>query len=198
MCYSDEKWFVADAGKKGKIWVLDKNDHRQWKGKKAHPTKIMFLGAISKWGTPPLVEVDGKMDQVQYTAYLEEVFKPWLAENVPGQPIWLQDNPPVHKAQFVLQKILCFGWQLAEHPPQSPDLNPIETAWHYVDILLKEYVVNSKAELRQAVQECWKIAGAAAMFEKYIKRLQCNIDNVIRLGGGNQYKENRCKRAVVY
>ena len=67
------------------------------------------------------------MDQVKYTALLEEVFAPWLAENVLGQPIIVCKTIPQSTKLNLYCNILCFGWQLAVHRAQSPDLNPIET-----------------------------------------------------------------------
>ena len=40
-----------------------------------------------------------------------------------------QDNAPVHKACSVMNWFERNSIQLVEHPPYSPDLNPIEHVW---------------------------------------------------------------------
>ena len=60
-CYVDEKWFCIEE-ESGTCWVVDKDDERQWTGRKAHPTKLMSFGSISPYGVPPLVEIKGNLD----------------------------------------------------------------------------------------------------------------------------------------
>jgi len=40
-----------------------------------------------------------------------------------------QDNAPVHKAYNVMDWLERNSIEVVEHPPYSPDLNPIEHAW---------------------------------------------------------------------
>lgn len=40
-------------------------------------------------------------------------------------------------------------------PPQSPDINPIEHLWDYVERKLKNHRITSKQMLKKALQEEW-------------------------------------------
>jgi len=46
-----------------------------------------------------------------------------------GNPLFQQDYSSAHTAQLVLDWFVENGIELAEHPPCSPDLNPIEDVW---------------------------------------------------------------------
>jgi transposase len=46
-----------------------------------------------------------------------------------GDPVFMQDNAPIHKAHIVLDWFDEIGFDIEEHPPYSPDLNPIEHVW---------------------------------------------------------------------
>ena len=55
------------------------------------------------------------------------------------EPIVVEDNAPVHKKVCipVRQEL---GIRCHQHPPNSPDLNPIENIWaHIKHIIAKEY-----------------------------------------------------------
>ena len=46
-----------------------------------------------------------------------------------GDPVFQQDNAPVHTASVVTEWFEQYNIQVDEHPPYSPDLNPIEHVW---------------------------------------------------------------------
>ena len=53
-------------------------------------------------------------------------------------------------------------------------------------------------ELAACVKEVWKTAADPRQFQKYMRRLNRNVLQVIKLQGGNKYKENMCKKCIVY
>ena len=46
-----------------------------------------------------------------------------------GDAVFQQDNAPVHTASVVTEWFERYNIQVNEHPPYSPDLNPIEHVW---------------------------------------------------------------------
>ena len=71
-----------------------------------------------------------------------------------NEPIVMEDNAPVHKG-VCIQTRKDLGMITLEHPPNSPDLNPIETIWgHIKDIIVKDYShVSSAQEMKRIVLE---------------------------------------------
>ncbi|GBP05161.1 Transposable element Tc1 transposase [Eumeta japonica] len=45
------------------------------------------------------------------------------------------------------------------HPPQSPDLNPIEHLWEELDRRVKKRAISTKSELQKALKEEWSNIG---------------------------------------
>jgi len=69
----------------------------------------------------------------------------------------MEDNAPVHKGVYnkAREKL---KWPVYEHPPNSPDLNPIENIW----AIMKQYIslhyrhITSQSEMKRLVQELWE------------------------------------------
>jgi hypothetical protein len=45
--------------------------------------------------------------------------------------------------------------EIITHPPQSPDLNPIEACWNIIKQRIRHKVWNDIEELKQALQDEW-------------------------------------------
>jgi hypothetical protein len=54
----------------------------------------------------------------------------WAQDAIGGQDlIWLQDGAKPLATKATLKWQSRWGMEIADHPPQSPDLNPIEKVW---------------------------------------------------------------------
>ena len=130
-------------------------------------SKIMFLGAISKWGTPPLVrwKADGP-SQIYCT----------IGGSICTMAGWkcarpanycLQDNPPVYKAQFVLQYLvfwLAIGCAPCSIPRSQPHWN---CAWHLWTYSSKSMYSTQKQSWGKQSMSVGRLQGrATTMFEK--------------------------------
>jgi hypothetical protein len=71
-------------------------------------------------------------------------------------PIIMEDNIPMYKDACVKPR-KGLKWPSYEHPPNSPDLNPIENIWVYMkyQVILKYRFMSSQAEMRRLVLEIW-------------------------------------------
>jgi transposase len=101
--------------------------------------------------------VEGRLTQADYIVILEEVIAPkWDSEWV-----LLEDNDQAHGTRGeadnkVKRAKLRLGIKWEANPPESPDLNPIETIWRIIKQRLKSRgLFLNVALLRRAIQEEW-------------------------------------------
>jgi transposase len=91
--------------------------------------KVMVWGAISYNGFFRLHFVTENVNSRNYLTLMKKFFNDYdHNEDI----IFMQDNAPPHKAATVMRFFEEKGISLLHHPPQSPDLNPIEHVWDYM------------------------------------------------------------------
>lgn len=146
---------------------------------------VMVWGSISANGVGNLVFIEGILDSIEYVRILSEnldisVEKAGLGKDY----IFMQDNDPKHKSKYTMEYLRENGVKLLEHPAQSPDLNPIENVWAYVEIELKKREIKNVRELKAAIVEIWN-----KIDKNFLKRLVSSmpkrISEVIRAKGGH-------------
>ena len=76
----------------------------------------------------------------------------------------IQDNAPIHAANIVSEFLAeTIPGRLIEHPPYSPDLNPIENLGSMFKRLIRKYLkvwaVNSDFDLQTVAQIAWREIG---------------------------------------
>ena len=93
--------------------------------------------------------------------------------------IFQQDNAPCHKAN------VCQAWftdnnvEVMKWPACSPDLNPIESVWNWIDKELLKAQYSSLAELERALHQVWCTIPRSlcvSLFESMPKRIQACIE----------------------
>ena len=116
-----------------------------------HRKTSSFIGCLSQSGMIAPYVIDGAVNAILFTAYVEQVLVPELQAG----DVVIMDNLPVHKAAAVRRAIEAAGAELLFLPPYSPDLNPIEMVFSQM-----------KAKLRQgahrAVNTLWNALGRIA------------------------------------
>ena len=116
--------------------------HGHWK-------TLTFLAALRHDRIDAPAVIDGPINALRFTAYVEQFLVPTLK---PGDVVIL-DNLGSHKAEQVRKAIRAVGAKLLFLPPYSPDLNPIEQVFAKLKGLLK------KAGER-SVEATWRRIGA--------------------------------------
>jgi len=91
---------------------------------------LMVWGCISSKGMGELVFIDGILNKNKYLSILKDnLIKSANNMNIRDNFKFYQDNDPKHKSRIV-QEHLLYNCPKILHPPQSPDLNPIENLWN--------------------------------------------------------------------
>ena len=101
---------------------------------------VSVFGALTSTGLGPLMRIQGHLNSEKYCEILED-YVLFLQEKFPDDNFyWLQDNCPVHCSNESMIFIrLNFRGGFINHPPYSPDLNPIENVWGIVKTELKNF-----------------------------------------------------------
>jgi hypothetical protein len=175
-------------------WVWRK-PHEEFHGdcinrKKREGNGVMMWGAF-RWGKigPALFFELPKGKKVNSIVYHDQVLSGplknfWEEAKVDVEPIVMEDGAPVH--QGINKKVReDLGMERWEHPPNSPDLNPIECIWHHIKhVLATEYHhITSQAELKEIVLRLWN-EFADDQFNSLIESMPERIKAVIKAKGG--------------
>ena len=91
---------------------------------------VMVWGAMSAGGVGNIVFVETTMDKNHYLNILKENLEASAEKlGIKDDFRFVQDNDPKHKSKIVCKWLHNNVKQVLPHPPQSPDLNPIEHLW---------------------------------------------------------------------
>jgi hypothetical protein len=194
--------------RQAKIWlnkeneVLELQKKQEWEletaMRRVHITRNA-RGRKPQWkftkATGKLVR-DGK-GGIDWYRYQKEILHakllPFAKERLLERPgtIVQEDNAAPH-AHYYQSQVYNF-WQILKllWPSNSPDLNAIECAWAWMKRRTTEIgVATSTKQLKEDWIDCWEEL-PQDLIQKWIERIPIHIQEVIRLGGGNEYKEGR-------
>lgn len=127
-----------------------------------------------------------------YKCVLSPKLLPFAKECAKDRPntIVQEDNasPHAHRYQgrvFDLWEVQRMIW-----PANSPDLNAIEPPWIWMKReTTKHGAATSKAQMKKDWEECWDNMSQERI-QAWIRRIPIHVQEVIRLEGGNEYKES--------
>ena len=86
-------------------------------------------------------------------------------------------------------------------PSNSPDLNAIDPTWFYMKKeTTKKGPTSNRKKLKARWEKCWEDLPQRKI-QEWIEAIPYHVAEIIRLEGGNEYKEGRKKgqeKVVVY
>lgn len=113
-------------------------------------------------------------------------------QNSIGDPVFQQDNAPIHTAGVVTEWLDEMGFDVEGHPPLSPDMNPIEHAGvelkrrlhqQYPDILnTKGGPARVRTQLAEVLPQVWETI-PDSFFEKLWLSMPDRVAAVIEAKG---------------
>lgn len=186
--FTDESKFnIFGPDSRGKVWrkpntALDK--------KNLTPTvkhgggNVMVWGSMSASGVGNLVFIKPNMDRWVYLDILKNNLKTDAAKLELGNNwIFQQDQDPKHTAHIIKSWLLYNVPKQLNSPPQSPDLNPIEHIWDYLERQIRKHRITNADQLKQSLQEEWsKIP--ASFTEKLVSSMKNRLKAAIDAKGG--------------
>lgn len=168
--WSDES-YIHIGDNKGRVYITRRpnetydDDCLIWSFNQSS-VRVMVWGCFAQNYKGPLVMLDypgGAGGGMNTERYIEQVLDPvvlGIYRDLKGSRRYMyyqQDGASFHKSKKTLRWFSKEGVQLFFHPPNSPDLNPIENLWSILKqrIRSRPHPPTSVDELKQAVQEAW-------------------------------------------
>lgn len=134
--FSDEKIFSTDVSWRSKVYrpYNSRYDpHYVQVIQRSGRITNNYWGAIGYEGPmTDIVRIDGKFNSRQYMRLIRSHVIP-LMNRFQEPRVFMQDNSPIHTAANVMGLFSRQNFELLNWPPLSPDLNPIENVWSYME-----------------------------------------------------------------
>lgn len=146
----------------------------------------MVWGAITSRGVGRIAFIDGSMDSRKYVAILESSYAETIRMHGfdPSHAWILQDNDPKHTSKHTMAEMKRLGIRAIPWPSCSPDMNPIEHVWNYLDRPLRAHTPRPKnrAELKAIIEQLWYSIPVEYIQELY-NSMPRRVDALIRAKG---------------
>ncbi|CAB5330701.1 unnamed protein product [Rhizophagus irregularis] len=148
----------------------------------------MFWGCFFWVGMGPLVPLTGRITGAIHREILANYAIPTVKSHVKKIKknfFFQEDNAPVHTAKIARSFLTSSNIELFPWPAQSPDMNPIENIWSYIEVKIRQRdsQPSSVSQLKQWVKKEWD-AVPADYYRNLIKSMPRRIQAVIAAKGG--------------
>lgn len=193
--FADEAIIQGEGGcKGGQQWVrrpvgeMEAFKDEYVQHKLPHPKQINIWGCVSAVGPGHSYIYNTSITAKEYANILNTHLLPsadlFFTESPRQQWYFLQDNAPIHKAQITQALLHNKGVTCIDFPPYSPDLNPIENVWEYIEKQVEQQRPNTIDELQDVLAEEWKHLPQQLLYN-IVSSLQKRCLDVIQAGGAH-------------
>lgn len=181
--FTDESKFTLRFNQKSRVWRTkdEINESFAMTGTVKHDDHIMVWGGMAAHGVGNLYRVNGILEQFQYHQIIRHQLIP-SARKLFNLRNWTfqEDNDPKHTANSTRALYNQLHIPREEWPANSPDLNPIENLWQYLDVMCKDRKCNTKEQLFETLQAAWNRIPETylmSLVESMPRRLNAVIDS---------------------
>ncbi len=123
-----------------------------WRGHVWLPVELVLLYLLMMW---LLTKAAGWILKC-FGQYYLLIFSQMLQKLIGRRFTVQMDNDPKHTAKATKEFLKGKKWTVMQWPSQSPDLNPIEHAFHLLKTKLKGKCPKNKQELKTVAVEAWQ------------------------------------------
>jgi len=117
---------------------------------------VMYWAAVSWSGTGPLIEIEDTLTGSKYAEILDDNIAIVKQNLNIRSPYFIEDQATVHRTNDVLEVKEEHNLKDLNLPPNSPDLNIIETVWSYWKTKVSRRDPCSLENLRRIADEEWR------------------------------------------
>jgi transposase len=196
---SDECMIEIDDGK-GRVYITRRpreeyNENCVVPKMKQSNIKSMVWASVMLGKKGPIVALEypgGKGGGMNKERYISQVLdahvKPFYDQVEKERPgvVFQQDGAPSHTAKLTKKWFTDNEVVLFPHPPNSPDLNPIEPVWHELKKIIRArpHLPSSTAQLISAIHEAWDQLPQEDI-DKHIRTMPERVQAVLKAKGGH-------------
>jgi transposase len=126
--------------------------------KMAHPPKFKFGAAITAHGATRLVSYTGTIDSKKYMSMVDQVIPDLKKLFGKTNFTYIHDGATCHTSKETmehLRQVLPSLLPKGDWPPNSPDDNPIENVFGYLESKVQEKKSDSLAALEKRIRSAW-------------------------------------------
>ncbi|PPR07123.1 hypothetical protein CVT26_012771 [Gymnopilus dilepis] len=197
--FSDE-CYICLGDKRGRIFITRRTDELLLEEClvptfKQSPIHIMVWGCIAEGRKGPLIVVDypgGKGGGLNSEVYQQQILEgPLLSfyneiREERHFAYFQQDGAPSHTSKSTTNWLQKNKIKLAYHPPNSPDLTPIEPVWSKLKSIIRrqQRTPTTVEELKAAALAAWEEI-PLDLINKHISRMPDRVAAVLAARGGH-------------
>lgn len=147
--------------------------------------QVHVWGAIGYRGAGPLIRINGKLNAARYqTEILADIDRFGPRYTLRHRPwIFMQDLAPPHSAASTQRFLQGKGVEILDWAGNSPDMNPIENVWQFVQRQLPKRMPRNENELMNWIRHAW-----ARIPYNYIRKLYRSmprrVQAILKSNGG--------------
>ena len=145
---------------------------------------VMIWGCFCGSDIGLMTEVNGRMNSQQYCEILSNHMIPsaWSARGL--DYIFQQDNASCHSSRYTTEWLKDNNVTVLSWPPQSPDLNPIEHLWEYMERQLQDTHSTNKRQLWLNLRNVWDSI-PPTILSHLVESMPSRLEAVIKARGSH-------------